>query len=316
MKRKYFWLLAFIIISIINFSACGSKGKSSKNNLEDISDSITFKELALPDVPKSITSPKDRAEYILLNFWNDMNFKDTLYSHNMDFMERNFVNFLSLFPHAQLDALHPATKKLLQASLKDEKAFDIIQDLAEKYLADAGSPQRNEDFYIVFLQETLNLKKLSKDKKMRPEAQLKIVMKNRPGDKATNFSYLTRQGEHSTLNNTPAKNFLLLIFYDPECSHCTDILEDLNHSSIINQLFESGELTILAVYTEGKKDIWDKNKESMPKNWIVSIDESNIVDNSLYDLPAMPIIYLLDSNKKVILKDPSTNDLEEYLIMN
>jgi len=42
----------------------------------------------------------------------------------------------------------------------------------------------------------------------------------------------------------------------------------------------------------------------MPKNWIHGRDENEyLYKNKVYDLYAIPTIYLLDKNKKVILKD-------------
>ncbi len=310
MRKKYFSFVVCIFIVSLLTMACSSKGNSSGDNTSLDSTSM---ELPLPNVPKNLVTPTDRAQYILLHFWDKMNFRDTIRSHDKEFMERNFVNFLSLFPHANFEDLSPAVKNLLQQSFKDQQSFDIIEDLAEKYLFDAGSPMRGENYYIIFLEETLKLPHLQKDKRLRPESQLKTVMKNRPGSKATNFTYLTREGKRSTLYNTKA-NMLMLVFYDPECSHCTDILKSLDESIIINEVIELGDLSVLAVYTEGKRDVWDSTKASMPKNWTVAIDESSIVDKGLYDLPAMPIIYLLDSDKNVLLKDPTEETLESYLL--
>lgn len=51
----------------------------------------------------------------------------------------------------------------------------------------------------------------------------------------------------------------------------------------------------------------------MPQNWILGTDNNFIKDNAIYDLKAMPSIYLLDHNKKVILKDSSWEKVMYYL---
>jgi hypothetical protein len=43
----------------------------------------------------------------------------------------------------------------------------------------------------------------------------------------------------------------------------------------------------------------------LPKEWIVGTDREEIKQRCLYDLKAMPSLYLLDGDKKVILKDVS-----------
>lgn len=56
--------------------------------------------------------------------------------------------------------------------------------------------------------------------------------------------------------------------------------------------------------TERKAGYGDEKQEGT-----VAIDESNIVANHLYDIPAMPVFYLLDEQKNVILKGPTLDEL-------
>ena len=52
--------------------------------------------------------------------------------------------------------------------------------------------------------------------------------------------------------------------------------------------------------------------EKMPANWINGFDSNQkIANEELYDLKAMPTLYLLDKGKKVLLKDA---DLDEILL--
>ncbi len=241
-----------------------------------------------------------------------MDFADTLRSHNKMFMEQNFVNFASLFPYTEEDALSRAFDILLARASVDKEALNIVCDLAEKYLSEADSPLRNEEQYILFLEEQLQLPALSADERLRPAMRLQTAKKNRQGTKATDFTYTTREGKKSTLMNTPGKR-LLMVFYDPACSHCTDILNGLRRNNLLNSLIEKGELNVLAVYTEGDNNLWEQTRDSMPEPWTVAIDGSNIVDNVLYDIPAMPVLYLLSTDKTVLLKDPTPEMLLEYL---
>ncbi len=269
-------------------------------------------ELPLPEMPEGMTEPKERAAYILQHFWDKMDFADTLCSHNESFMEVNFVNYLSIFPHADEQVLAPAIDILLRCVATDSVALSIITDLAEKYLSDPGSPMRSEDYYIIFLEELVNMPNIPKVSLIRPAKQLETARKNRPGDVAADFSYMSREGERRTLHSTEG-NMLLLIFYDPACPHCEDILDEVNGSYFLKDLIANNTISVLAVYTEGDRALWDETKDGMPQTWTVGIDESGIVENSIYDLPAMPVMYLLDNAKKVLLKDPTKNEVEMYL---
>ncbi len=311
-RRMKGWLFAATVMCC----ACSPKGEATAQNDKQGQQEVTTEtgtmELPLPELPLGMTDTHERAAYIMEHFWDGMDFADTLRSHNPMFMESNFVNFLSLFPHTLDEALPHPIDNLLARAATDMTAFHLITGLAEKYLAEPNSPMRDEEYYILFLEGTLKVPDLPDAERIRPTMQLNTAKKNRWGTKATDFAYVTREGAHKTLYGTPAKE-MLLIFYDPECSHCNEILRSLRASLLLQQLIDKGELTVLAVYTEGKREIWQESNGSLPSDWIVGMDESNIVQKEIYDLPAMPILYLLDKGKKVLLKDPDQNTLEAYL---
>ena len=52
----------------------------------------------------------------------------------------------------------------------------------------------------------------------------------------------------------------------------------------------------------------------IPSKWINGYDKELTVRNrELYDLKAMPTLYLLDKDKKVLLKDAPVEQVEQYL---
>lgn len=299
-----------VLLSAILLLAC-----SCRSNGQGQASSHSFKELPLPEVPAALTDPEERAEYVLGHFWDGMDFGDTLRSRDRQFMEQNFVNFLSLFPHVRREVLSPQIGRLLKRAAADSEAFDLVNDIAERYLDDPNSPMRCEEYYIIFLEELLRLPGLSEYDRVRPAYRLETAKKNRPGTLATDFSYTDRDGNRQTLHGTREKR-LLLLFYDPACAHCSEILDVLHENPILAGLVSQKELTVLAVYTEGDRKLWHETKETMPQEWIVAIDDSRIVERELYSLPAMPVIYLLDAGKRVILKDASLEQLGAWLSEN
>ena len=51
----------------------------------------------------------------------------------------------------------------------------------------------------------------------------------------------------------------------------------------------------------------------MPEGWTVGTDHEAIKTGALYDLKAMPSLYLLDGNKQVILKDAPYEQIHKTL---
>ncbi len=309
--------------------------------------------LPLPTVPATLVTPADRAAYIILHFWDALDFRDTLRSHNRAFMEQNIVNCLSLFPHAKADALPPGIDALMQRAAVDTTALHLVCDLAEQYLGERESPMRNEDHRILFLEALLRLPMLTADNRARHAYELQMARKNRPGTIATNFTFTDREGRRRTLydtldeavhaahgdataphgdttattaahlvtdgvadtlsQSTAPRPRVLLLFYDPACSHCEETLNTLRESTLLRRLTANKQLTVVAVDVEVDRQQWVTTKDTMPQQWVVGFDESNIMGRGLYSLTSLPVLYLLDERKTVVLKDPTPAQLDAFL---
>lgn len=281
-----------------------------------IADSVSpsFAELPLPEVPATLTAPAPRAAYILAHFWDAIDFRaDTLRSHNRAFMEQSLVNFFSLFPHAPADSLPSGIDRLLARAAADSAALALTLDIASEYLYAPDSPMRCEDYYIQFLEGYLRLPGLSEYSRLRPAYELEMARKNRPGTIATDFAYTDTNGERHRLHTTPTTaERLLLLFYDPECVRCAEVMGALRQSPALSRHIAAGRLTVLAVYTGRDRRLWSETKA--PRQWIVAIDDSRIAERGLYDLAAMPALYLLDGHtKSVILKGATIAEIEKAI---
>ena len=57
-----------------------------------------------------------------------------------------------------------------------------------------------------------------------------------------------------------------------------------------------------------------KNWNDFAKEWTNGYDKELVIKNkNLYDLRAIPTLYLLDKNKTVLLKDATLQKVEQYL---
>ena len=130
---------------------------------------------------------------------------------------------------------------------------------------------------------------------------------------AANFSYVTRDGKRRSLRDTKVNGSLLLIFYDPDCDHCKEIMAELQANGTLSAAIVGGRMTVLAVYAGEDRELWQETAPSLPERWIVGLDTSDLEEKGLYVLRAMPTLYLLDSDKKVILKDVLPADLFNWL---
>ncbi len=192
--------------------------------------------------------------------------------------------------------------------------FCHFMAMGSKYLYEPNSPMHNEELFILMLRSQLGSTVLSQTEKVRPRFLLEMALKNRPGEVAADFTYLRRDGKSGRLSEIRSP-YLILYFNDPECNDCLRVKRQLSSSSGINNLLRTERLALLSVCVEGKTDAW-KNS-TCPDSWIDAIDkEQHLTNNRVYDLKAMPTLYLLDETKRVILKDVSVAQIEAWLKEN
>ena len=270
----------------------------------------TLQYLPLPDVPTSLRTPEARAGYIIAHFWDALDFgSDTLKTRDPDFMERNLANCLSLFPIADTAALVQAVDMLVSNAGKDAPSLSVLVELAEKYLYEPESPVYNEEHYGIFLEAFLRTP-VREYERMRLTAQRELIRKNRPGTVAADFTYQTPAGERMRMRETGKGKPLLLLFYEPDCGHCMEVMEELKAMESLQAMVNRGELTVLAVFPGfDDRETWRKTIGNLPPVWKVGFNDGTIYTEDLYVMRRMPTLYLLDEHRRVIARDLSQEQL-------
>lgn len=88
----------------------------------------------------------------------------------------------------------------------------------------------------------------------------------------------------------------------------------MKNSLQLNHLLSQKKITILTVYPDGEVDDWKAHLPELSKDWINGYDKDMVLMyKKLYDLKAIPTLYLLDKQKVVLLKDATFDMIEEYL---
>ncbi|MDR2775462.1 MAG: DUF5106 domain-containing protein [Tannerella sp.] len=316
--KEAFGFLFFLMLAT-SVAGCTSKneGKKRENKAEEVRPAGTPGNFERAVPPAVITEPQERADYLITHFWDKFNFRDTMYAHVPDITEQAFVDFIALFPHASsYDKISGGVKRLLTSAEVENVMYNYFCSLAERYLYEPNSPMRNDEYFIPFLEHIVDLPKISDVKKVRPRHLLELAYRNRAGSKAEDFVYTTASGKTGRLYDLSAK-YLLLMFYNPDCVECQRTTEILKQSPAVADAVSSGRLKVLAVYPDENLEAWKNHQKDIPLSWVNAYDKSlNIKNNEIYDLKAIPTLYLLDKDKKVILKDTSTGDIHEYLDRN
>ena len=120
---------------------------------------------------------------------------------------------------------------------------------------------------------------------------------------ASDFVYKDAAGRSHRLYDIDARN-ILIFFSNPGCKACRDITASLKSVNGLSEKIASGRLVILSIYVDDDLAAWRKSLSEYPSEWIVGYDPTlSIRKNLLYHIRAIPSLYLLDKDKKVLMKD-------------
>ncbi len=301
------------VLCFLLLCSCKNGNASSQNTNETVQD--TIKSITLPAIPTMMTAPEQRADFLVKHYWDNVNFADTNYIHHPEVTEQAWADYCDILNHVPLETAQEAMRKTIERTNVDKKVFTYITDLADKYLYDPNSPMRNEEFYIPVLDAMLDSPLLEEIEKVRPKARRELAQKNRIGTKALNFNYTLASSAQGSLYQQQAE-YILLFINNPGCHACTETIDALKNAPIINQLLEQKRLTVLSIYPDEELDEWRKHLNEFPKEWINGYDKKfAIKEQQLYDLKAIPTLYLLNKEKTVLLKDATAQAVEEYLLI-
>ena len=262
--------------------------------------------------PMHITQ-EQKGAYMAEHFWDNFDFTDTLYTTKADTTEmlRAYATFVgSVVGPTNQEPI----RKLMQRASASKKMFDYFAMLSDKVLHDPNSPLRSDELYIAVLEAQIASPHYDKYEKIAPEYELSIVSQNRIGHKANNFHYTTKSGSRGNLYAVKS-DFVIVYINNPGCSMCRDITMALKESPTIAEMQRRGRLKIVAIYPDENLDEWRKHLGDMPSAWINGYDRGCHIDREkLYNINAIPALYLLDKEKVVLVKDSTNVGEIEYIL--
>lgn len=270
-------LMFVFLFACFSLTACNGQSRAKKVGGQSLK-----KLFSMPVIPSTLTSPDEKAEFVVTRYWDRFDFSDTTLILRADYTEQAFADFVNVLPHVSAPlALRGIDTLMTRAA--DSAMYAHFMELSEKYLYDPNSPFRSEELYIGFLRHIIANENLEEILKVRPQYQLEMALKNRVGEKASDFEYTTLKGGKTRLYAANGER-ILLFFFRSDCSTCKETKEYVRAHDI-DKLVEI---------------VW------------VDPDKDTHID-TLYDLRASPTLYLLDKDKTVLLKDAPIELIEQYL---
>lgn len=305
-----------IVLSLPIFLANGQN--SNELNMPSESSSIdpdTFI-LPLPEVPRSLSTPPERAAFVADHYWDGMNWNDTLLLHSEKFMGESMATYGMLLGIAPRERAASAVDSLIISLDNNPKAINAIAEYTYSYFYHPESPQYDEELYLLFVDPLLNRSAIDEGTYERLKKRRADILKNRIGNIAADFTYIGTDGrEHTLLSTSPQTEYRLLLLYDPDCHVCEEAVKVLKSSDAFSKALTAGKAAVIAVNAYGQeKPGAALRKADMPDNWIIGYSPEGEIDkDEVYIIRTAPAIYILDREGRIIKKDLSIGRLSEFI---
>lgn len=303
-----------VITSVLLFTSCGGRTGGSTTSTDNEATELStaaYKELSEAEAGSKIfyadfnpATLRNYADYrrAIDHYWDGFHFDaDTLVAaYNTSSVMQAMADYIAFIEPQRADSL---LRALMHRAERSRPVLDLFASAAESILGDPNSPLRNDEYYIPVLEVLVASPLLDEYDRIAPLYDLEMARKNRIGSRANNFEYMLADGSKGWMQDIEA-DYLIIMFNNPGCPMCKQITEELTSSPMINELMELGILEIMALYPDEDIEAWRAYLPNMPSSWINAYDPGMIISQDrLYSLKAIPSLYLLDKEKRVLIKD-------------
>lgn len=319
MKKKVLNIAALMVAAIFVLSCCG-EGDSTEKVVASHPFPKVYPPAMLGDSPAA-------AIYVAERFWKPFIDSSTVFSKDTSLIGgvsradfalafSEYASILSYIPIAEgLKAQSNFISGLIALQRNDSTntVFRPAIELAERVFYGVNSELRNEELYLPIASAMAECTLIDEATRGRYAFEAANCSKNRIGTIAADFNYTTSEGVRSSLHRTEGEN-IIIFFSNPGCTACKEIIETLSQSLTVQKLTDEKRLTIINLYIDDDLTQWHQYMQIYPKEWISCYNhDMRIREGEIYDIRAIPTLYLLDREKRVLLKDCTIQPLLHHL---
>ena len=254
-------------------------------------------------MPLNQMSDEVRSTYLAEHFWRGFPFYDTAVLSN-NLFRGSIRNYLQAIRFADLQTIQNSLVNTIKKADTVEAMYRHFVESFDFYLNDALSGIREMQWIEPVWHQMLKSRWTTFSDSARINFFLRMAAKNPVGGKATDLEFITIQGQRGRLSEIEA-DLLLVYFYIPGCPQCAMTLEWIQMDTAYQTLHRAGILKGFAFFPEDDIQRF-RSYGNIPTSWINARDPdgmSQLMTDELYQMRGAPTIYLLDRNKRIILKD-------------
>ena len=276
-------------------------------------------------IPSVYSSDEEKADYVLGHYWDGLFLGDgrtdsTLIlgvpKAEVEQRMSNYILFLTQVPLRKAQCSVEGFFSAIEKKHAADTASRLLPAMAEvvgHYLYDPNSPMRNEDLYLPFVSRLAESRFTPAGMKPAYRHDAQMCSLNQFGQKVPDFKFRTLKGRTMHLYGVKAR-YTMLFFSNPGCHACKGIIEDVMGSPAVPEMIADGTLAVVNVYIDEDLDAWKAYAPNYPESWYSGYDPDYIIrQDLLFNVRAIPSLYLLDAEKKVVMKDAPTENVLRFM---
>lgn len=310
MKQIVYGMIGVVVLCMV---ACGNPaGQPQEKGGPEVKQEQQKRGFQLPEVPVILTTQEQRMVYVVEHYWDHFDFRDTAYIHLPDITEQAAVDFMDLLQRVPQNEALSALATLAGKAAVEPRMMSHIWEILYRYWHDPNSPMKNEDMFILLCRGVEQTPEVAGYLRDRAAYLRNLAEKNRPGMVAADFVYTLESGKQGRLHQVKAE-YTLVFFYNPDCETCAEIKGMMRQSQLLKELAANGRMKVLTLYPDEDVALWKEHLPEMADAWINGYDKGQVLTlEQRYDLSSIPSFYLLDKNKKVVLKDADWRQVLQF----
>ena len=275
-------------------------------------------------VPAAYTDDADRISYAAAHYWDGYLSEGgpTDSAHLLGVpkaeVEQALSDYISLLwlqplPVAQQNVagLFKAVSAVQQKDTSSQFYTQFAQTAAYCFY-DPNSPMRDEDLWLPFVAGLAESPLTRDDMRTAYRYEASMCALCPRGSVAPDIRAQRVDGSVFTLHGIKAP-LTLLFFTNPGCNACKEIIDQINLN--LGGLVADGTLAVANIYIDEDYAAWRAYVKNYPREWYTGFDYAGIVRGEhIYDVRAIPSVYLLDAGKRILLKDAPFERVLDFLL--
>lgn len=304
-----------VLLLLLSVAACAPKGTKP----------VEPRHIQEVKIPAAIDKPEQRVQYAVEHYWDGLFNGDGITDSTLilgvpkEEVEQRTSNYILLLTQFSLTEARKEVRRFFRSIEDRHRAdtsagvFQAVTAVVSRYMYDPNSPMRNEDLYLPFVSGLAESEFTPENMRPAYRHDVQMCSLNQFGQQAPDFRFRTLKGRDMHLYGIRA-DYTMLFFSNPGCHACQSIIEEVMSRPYIGKMLADRTLAIVNVYIDDDIDAWKEYAVNYPEGWYSGYDYEYLIrQDLLYNVRAIPSLYLLDSEKKVIMKDAPTENVLAFM---